>query len=384
MRALAPAFRRDDVGTMSDSPKQGPWRVDDRIAAASTPPSRVYHDADEYQSQVERVFARSWQYAADADRVKAPGHVLPITLLEGCLDEPLLLSMADDGHLHCLSNVCTHRGALVCEGEGHVRSLKCRYHGRRFGLDGCMSFMPEFENVEGFPAPSDDLPRLPLERWGPLLFTAVDPAFSFEEMMAPVVERTGFMPLDRFVLDPDSSQDYLIGANWALYCDNYLEEFHIPYVHGASLTGVLDYDSYRTDTFAWSSLQFGISKTGESVFDLPVGHPDHGEKVSGYYFWLFPNLMLNFYPWGLSLNLVQPLGPQRTRVTFRSYVWKPELRGEGAGANLHRVEMEDEEVVQSVQRGVRSRFYDRGRYSPRREIGTHHFHTLLARFMNGE
>ena len=367
---------------MSDSDKQAPWKVDDRIAAASTPPSRVYHDAAEHQSQVERIFARSWQYAADADRVKAPGHVLPFTLLEGCLDEPLVLSMADDGTLHCLSNVCTHRGALVCEGEGHVRSLKCRYHGRRFGLDGCMSFMPEFEDVEGFPAPSDDLPRLPLERWGPLLFTAIDPAFSFEEMMAPVIERTGFMPLDRFVLDPDSSQDYLIGANWALYCDNYLEEFHIPYVHGASLTGVLDYDSYRTDTFAWSSVQFGFSKTGESVFDLPEGHPDHGEPVSGYYFWLFPNLMLNFYPWGLSLNLVQPLGPQRTRVSFRSYVWKPELRGEGAGANLHRVEMEDEEVVQSVQRGVKSRLYDRGRYSPRREVGTHHFHTLLARFMN--
>jgi choline monooxygenase len=43
------------------------------------------------------------------------------------------------------------------------------------------------------------------------------------------------------------------------------------------------------------------------------------------------------------------------------------------------VEMEDEEVVEAVQKGVRSRLYDRGRYSPRREVGTHHFHCLLAR-----
>ena len=89
--------------------------------------------------------------------------------------------------------------------------------------------------------------------------------------------------------------------------------------------------------------------------------------------------MLNFYPWGLSVNVVVPLGAGRTRVVFRSYVLDPGKRGEGLGADLHRVEMEDEAVVESVQRGVRSRLYGRGRFSPRREVGTHHFHELLAR-----
>jgi choline monooxygenase len=55
---------------------------------------------------------------------------------------------------------------------------------------------------------------------------------------------------------------------------------------------------------------------------------------------------------------------------------------DGAGGDLHRVEMEDEEIVESAQRGVKSRLYHRGRYSPRRETGTHHFHQLLARFLN--
>jgi hypothetical protein len=58
------------------------------------------------------------------------------------------------------------------------------------------------------------------------------------------------------------------------------------------------------------------------------------------------------------------------------------LRDKGVGADLHKVEMEDEEVVESVQRGVSSRLYDRGRFSPRREVGTHHFHHLLAQYMN--
>jgi len=88
--------------------------------------------------------------------------------------------------------------------------------------------------------------------------------------------------------------------------------------------------------------------------------------------------MLNFYPWGLSVNVVQPQGPSRTRVVFRSYVGNAALLGGGAGGALHQVEMEDEAVVLTVQRGIRSRLYRHGRYSPSREQGVHHFHRLLC------
>jgi choline monooxygenase len=356
------------------------FEIEPEIARASTPPSRVYYDPAVYSAQRERIFARSWQVAGDTARVKAPGHVLPFTLLGGCLDEPLLLSRDQTGELHCMSNVCTHRGALVVEGEGHVNSLRCRYHGRRFGLDGAMQFMPEFDDVENFPSAADNLPRLPLHEWGPLLFTALDPLMAFEDWMAPVQARVGWLPLDRFRFDPDTSRDYLMSCNWALYTENYLEEFHVPYVHGTSLSGKLDYEAYRTENYEWGSLQLGVAKGAEPAFELPAGHTDEGTRIAAWYFWLFPNIMLNFYPWGLSLNVVQPLGPDRTRVAFLSYVHDESLRGVGAGGDLHRVEVEDEEVVESVQRGVRSRLYDRGRYSPRRETGTHHFHQLLARF----
>jgi choline monooxygenase len=360
-----------------------PFFIDPVIGRAATPPSRIYRDEDAFRVQRERIFARSWQFVPGAERVKAPGHLLPFTLLEGCLDEPLVLARGDDGGLRCLSNVCTHRGTLVVEGEGHARGLKCRYHGRRFGLDGRFQSMPEFEGVECFPAPADDLPGVALAHWGPLWFCSLDPAFPFDDWIAPVRERVGFLPLEQFHYDAASSRDYLVRANWALYCDNYLEEFHIPYVHQTSLSAKLDYGSYRTETFAYCNLQLGTTRNAGEAFALPPGHPDAGTLVAAYYFWLFPNLMLNFYPWGLSVNVVLPLGVDRTRVSFLSYVWDENRRGEGAGADLHRVEMEDEEIIESVQRGVRSRLYDRGRYSPRREVGTHHFHGLLARFMAG-
>jgi choline monooxygenase len=354
--------------------------IDADIGRASTLPSWAYTDQALFARMADRVFARSWQLVADTDRVRVPGWACPVTFVEGILEEPLLLTRDGADRLRCLSNVCTHRGNLVCEHEGAQSVLRCRYHGRRFGLDGRVLSMPEFEGVMGFPGEADHLRALRLESWGKLLFAAIDPdpAIAFEELIAPIRARCGWMPIERAVLDPTRSRDYLVRANWALYCDNYLEGFHIPYVHHG-LAGALDYANYRSEIFDWCNLQVGIAASGEEAFDLPPASPDYGQRIAGYYFWLFPNLMLNFYPWGVSVNIVKPLAVDRTKVTFLAYVWDDSRLDRGAGASLDRVEREDEQIVETVQRGVRSRIYERGRYSPSREACVHHFHRLLAR-----
>jgi choline monooxygenase len=81
------------------------------------------------------------------------------------------------------------------------------------------------------------------------------------------------------------------------------------------------------------------------------------------------------------LNIVVPVSPSRTKIQFHSYVWKEEKLNIGAGASLDKVELEDEEVVEHVQKGIRSRFYEHGRYSVTKETGTHHFHRLISEFM---
>ena len=92
--------------------------------------------------------------------------------------------------------------------------------------------------------------------------------------------------------------------------------------------------------------------------------------------------MFNFYPWGLSINIVKPIDIDRTKVSFISYVLNPDKLGKGAGSAIEKVEREDEFVVENVQKGVRSSFYKAGRFSPTREKGVHHFHRLLADFLN--
>jgi choline monooxygenase len=276
--------------------------------------------------------------------------------------------------------VCTHRGNILVPHACRAEQIRCRYHSRRFDLAGRMTFMPEFKEAKNFPSPSDDLPAVPFGAWAEHGFAAIDPVAPLDAFVGDIARRIEWLPVAGFRHDPSRDRDYVIDAHWALYVENYLEGFHIAFVH-AALSDVVEYGTYADELFPYSTLQVARAKADGIAFETPAGAQDEGSRIAAYYGWVFPNLMLNFYPWGLSLNFVQPLSLARTRIAFRSYVHDAAKLDSGAGGALDRVEAEDEAVVQAVQRGVGSRFYRGGRYSPLRERGVHHFHRLLCAFL---
>ncbi|MBK6931573.1 MAG: Rieske 2Fe-2S domain-containing protein [Saprospirales bacterium] len=357
------------------------YQIEPDIRRASMLPGAFYSDPQAFDACRERIFARSWQLIAGAEEyVGLPNEALPFEFMEHFLEEPLLLLRDEKQALHCLSNVCTHRGNILVQHPGRLGrgAIVCGYHGRPFQADGQFVSMPETAGMLDFPCASDHLTRLPVRQWRQFVFTSLEPAIPFEHWVAGLDRKVGFLPVEQFRYAAARSRDYLVRANWALYCDNYLEGFHIPFVH-KGLAATLDWSAYRTELFSWGNCQVGAGHGGESVFDLPPDHEDAGQAIAAYYFWLFPNMMFNFYPWGLSVNIVRPLKTDLVRVSFRTYVWREELLGSGAGADVDLVEREDEAVVEQVQRGTRSRFYRAGRYAPGQEKGVHHFHRLLVK-----
>ncbi|HRI80622.1 MAG TPA: aromatic ring-hydroxylating dioxygenase subunit alpha [Cyclobacteriaceae bacterium] len=328
--------------------------VDPDIALAKTLPKEFYLSDEYFEKSREKLFDRTWQFVGDTDQVKDPGWVTPVTYLENFIDESLILTKDKQNKIHCLSNVCTHRGNLIIEKPCKLADIRCKYHGRRFHLDGQFLLMPEFKEVKNFPTPSDNLSALPVFQWGKWLFTSLLASQAPEAYFKEMMDRVNWMPFDKFIFRPDLSKDYLVDAHWALYCENFLEGFHIPFIH-AGLNSVIDYGNYTIELFPHASLQIGIAKDGAIAFDLPSTSPDYGKQVASYYFWVFPNMMFNFYPWGLSINLIQPLGISRTKIKFLCYILDESKLRQGAGANLDQVELEDEAVVQNVQKGIRSR-----------------------------
>ncbi len=342
--------------------------VDADIKKATTLPSDFYTDPVFFDASKEKIFARSWQLLG---RARDLCDVNPMTVLPGVLDEPVVVVKTNE-RIACLSNVCTHRGKILVEEQCSADLIRCRYHGRKYALDGRFISMPEFEGVEDFPAESDNLKNLPFAEMGGFLFASVSPAREFSDWIAGVGPLLDGSTSAEFVLT--DKREYEINAHWALYCENYLEGFHIPYVH-KGLNAVVDYGTYATETFRYSSVQTAYETD-------PTPTETLGVESAAKYLFIFPNLMFNFYPWGISVNIVRPVANDKTVVEFLTYVGDEGLLEKGAGVDLHTVELEDEAVVESVQKGIRSRFYTHGRYSPAREQGTHHFHRLIAEFMS--
>ncbi|MEQ1924479.1 MAG: Rieske 2Fe-2S domain-containing protein, partial [Pyrinomonadaceae bacterium] len=245
------------------------FEIDPDIRKARTLASDFYTDGRYFELSKEKIFARSWQLVAGPE---LNSDLTPVTILPGFLDEPVLISR-HDGDLRCFSNVCTHRGKILIEEPCSASLIRCSYHGRRFSLDGKYLSMPEFEGVEEFPSESDNLHPVAFAEHAGFRFASIDPMAPFKDHINDAAGLFGDVEGLKLV----STHDYEVNAHWALYCENYLEGFHIPFVHH-SLNEIVDYGSYTTETFRYSSLQTGFDGDGE---------------VAGRYLFLFPNLMFN-------------------------------------------------------------------------------------------
>jgi choline monooxygenase len=354
------------------------YRFEENLSRASTPPSDWYTDPRALEREKAKIFSRTWQLVGRSEQVRAPGQFF--TAQVG--DEPVLVVRGTDERLRAFSNVCRHRAGPVAEGCGARKSFRCGYHGWTYALDGRLVHTPEFDRVEEFEAEKNCLPEFRVETWDALVFVNLDrEAAPLSETLEDLPGRVGsHNPGDMRLA---ARRDWFVNCNWKVYVDNYLEGYHIPIVHPA-LNRELDYKEYRTETRRFYSIQHSPIRK-ESATRLKVD--EQAGQNEAQYFWIFPNLMLNVYPDNYSTNLIVPLGAERTLTIFEWYFPDPEVEATKEAVRRtvefsDEIQLEDINICEAVQRGLRSRTYGRGRYSVRRENGVHHFHGLLSEFLD--
>ena len=198
------------------------FNVHPDIAKAKTLHTSFYTNLSNFEVAKAKIFFPSWQFIGDTSLVPEIGSCYPFTLLPGYLDEPLLLTRPENGQVHIMSNVCTHRGNILVNEPCKSAHIRCRYHGRLFGLDGKFKSMPEFKEVENFPAQEDNLHGPSLYKWGNLLFINLEQKLNARNYLGDMMDRLSFLPLEEFHFRPDLSVSYEVKAHWALYCENYL------------------------------------------------------------------------------------------------------------------------------------------------------------------
>jgi choline monooxygenase len=375
--------------------------VNEQIECAQTLASRFYTDTHVLEIEREKIFRRTWQLVGTLDQACGEVNVSGEGTVEGkkvkrtisdpesyftaeVAGEPVIVVRDKQGTLRAFSNVCRHRAGPIALGSGCKNVLRCQYHGWTYALDGRLIGTPDVDGVEFFDRSTMGMVSVRVEVWEDFIFVTFDPnAEPLSAYLGKIPEQgRGF---EFAGLQLAERRDYVINCNWKVYVDNYLEGYHIPIAH-PGLMREIDYAQYRTDTYRYYSQQFAPiramkpSDAGERFYAPGTGLQE------ALYFWVFPNLMLNIYPDNISTNVIVPLSVDKTLTIFEWFFHdldspKTKERIAKAVAFSDEVQQEDILLCESVQKGLRSSTYDRGRYSVKRENGVHHFHMLLAEFL---
>ena len=345
------------------------------LAEAHTIPAPWYTDSRIAELERLNVFSRSWQFAARLEQVENPGQYVTTTVA----GEPIVVVRGSDKKLRAFFNVCRHHAMTVMnEPCGHAPHMRCPYHGWTYNLEGELRGMTEFEGVCDFDRAKNGLVPIRLETWERFVFVNLDPhATPLKEFLGKLVDLAkplGFSEL-KFV----ERRSYTLDCNWKVYVDNFLDGgYHVPHMH-KGLNSVLDYTNYTIENVDRCCVQ-SSPVTVDSTSEANAAATRKGDRA--YYFWQYPNFMLNWYEGYLDTNLVIPVGVDRCEVIFDFYFGNtsesemPYIRQSIEVS--HQVQIEDIAICDGVQRGLSSRAYQAGRLSVRREAGEHLFHRLLS------
>jgi choline monooxygenase len=344
------------------------------LSQASTIPAAWYVDPRIAELERLKVFSKTWQLVGRTEQVKTPGQFLS-TRVAG---EPVVVVRGNDGALRAFYNVCRHHAAaVVTEPCGQTALLHCPYHGWNYGLDGSLKGMPEFEGVENFDRAQNGLVPIRVETWECFVFINLDNhAAPLAEFLGGLVGRMA--PLGISKLHYFDRRTYDINCNWKVFVDNYLDGgYHVPHLH-KGLNSVLDYKQYTIENEGRYCLQ--SSPMVSSNTDAATGAARKGDRA--WYFWQHPNLMINCYEGYMDTNLVIPVDVDHCHVIFDFYFGdirdaRREYNEQSVNVG-NRVQEEDLDICEDVQRGLKSRAYRAGRLSVRREAGEQLFHRLLA------
>ena len=342
----------------------GPWYTDTRVATLER----------------SAVFGRTWQVLARTDQLEKPGQFVTAEIA----GEPLVAVRGSDGVLRAFFNVCRHHATPVMVDEcGLADKLRCGYHGWTYNLEGELRGMTDFEGVKEFDRSRYGLVAVRVETWESFVFVNLDP------QAPPLLETLGALadllkPLQLSRLHFFERKSYVLGCNWKVFVDNYLDGgYHVPHMH-KGLNSVLEYAEYTIENGARYCVQ--SSPMTQAKGEAKVAAVRKGDRA--YYLWLHPNFMINCYEGTMDTNLVRPLGIDRCHVTFDFYftdVSRAARAANNASVEVaDKVQGEDVAICEGVQRGLGSRAYGAGRLSVRREAGEHLFHQLLHADLTSE
>ncbi len=347
-----------------------------------TLPAAYYLEPEIYELEKQRIFYRSWQYAAPESMLRRSGDYVTLRIC----DENVFVIRSSDGELRAFYNVCRHRAHELLEGSGNLHNLiVCPYHAWSYSNTGALAHAPMSDQRPGFDAAEFCLRPVRLEVFCGCVFVNLDDGAAPLGEIAADLERDIRAQLP-FLDDLEPTNELVpaaqpIHAGWKVVVDNYVECYHCRAAH-PDFASIIDMDSYEVDVYPLWSRQYAAKiRHDNSAYPVAAG--------SGYqhsvFWYLWPNMTFNVLPGHEAIGLFAARPLDAARCSFEGHTLS-------AGGQVDRARSdylndtlgpEDVDLCESVQRGLASRSYDQGiyLYDPARrgesEHALHHFHRLV-------
>ncbi|HET7249763.1 MAG TPA: aromatic ring-hydroxylating dioxygenase subunit alpha [Gemmatimonadales bacterium] len=344
---------------------------------ARTMPGRYYTSVDVLHEEEEKIWRRHWISVGRSAELASPGDYRTVEIG----GESLIVLRDQQGQLRAFFNICRHRGTRLCTGErGRLsETLQCPYHAWTYALDGRLIGAPHMQEVEGFQKTDYPLHQAALVEWNGFLFANLDRAPQpFAELFAPLGDRFGRFNLPALVTVRRIVYD--VRANWKLIMQNYSECLHCPTIH-PELSTKLPYTSGANDLVDGPFLggYMDIKAPNQSATmsgracGLPLGDLSADDRSRGYYYTLFPGMMLSLHPDYAVYYTVWPRSPRESLVVCEWLVHPDSPRSPGynigdAEEFWDRTNRQDWDICERSQLGVASSRYEPGPYSPRESM----------------
>ena len=339
-------------------------------------PSLAYRSKKFWKKECKTVLWSNWVCVGAAHELKQAGDVTPITVA----DQPLILVKNRSGNISAFHNVCRHRCMTLVEESGNVGKLiRCPYHAWAYDLDGKLKASPHFggtdtHEAEGFDKGRNGLVAVRTHIWKDWIFVNLSgDAPAFEDYAAPLINRLDGIDFSK--LTPIGTLDFgVIETNWKLIMENFIEPYHVQFVHASTTDQPLS-DHYTI---------VDGNCLGSAV-DLDEESGTSGSlAVSSRYLTLYPNFIVGrYFPDQMGVYLNIPLGPHR--MMQKRYLYTTE------GQNLSKEEIdglktlwwdvhkEDHEMVERMLKGRKSEVAaDGGVLSPIWEDSVRAFQELIV------
>ncbi len=329
-----------------------------------------------FEKEQERIFSNHWLCVGHQSQLAAAGDYF---LVEAA-GESLIVLRDRTSRFRAFYNVCRHRGTRMCEeASGRFSQvIQCPYHAWTYTLDGKLAGAPHMDKVEEFDRAEYSLHAVNLELWEGFLFLNLDPdARRLSKTFAALEEKFSHWNLP--MLRSAKRIEYDVRANWKLIFENYSECYHCPLVHPA-LSKLTPYDSAENDLIegpflgGFMPITKGKSLTmSGNACALPVGDIKAEDHHRVFYYSIFPNMLLSLHPDYVMVHQIRPRSPDRTIICcdwlFHADAFgRADFKPDDAVEFWDMTNRQDWHVCELSQRGIGSRAYQPGPYSPRESI----------------